>query len=310
MAPVPKLCTALTAALLLASAAAAAVGSHPEPACFGAAARDVLHPCINHRLDFTVTPSPAQALLQPSAGCRVVRGASPAICTFGVASSVAPPTVALLGDSHAVHWRAALAVMARSERWQGVSLTHHRCPLSLARKPTIHCLGWVRGALAWLGAHPEIHTLFVSADADSSVVAPPGHAVATKVDGYANAWRALPSSVREVFVLRDVPQSAYLTVTGCIERAIARHHNPGMRCARRRRLALRTDLEAVAADRSADSRVHVIDLTPFMCDDRRCFPVIGGVLVIKDHGHLTRTFSTTLGPYVRRAVTALRAGGA
>ena len=51
-----------------------------------------------------------------------------------------------------------------------------------------------------------------------------------------------------------------------------------------------------------------MDLTPLMCGERRCFPVVGGALVIKDHGHLTRTFSATLGPFVQRAVQRLRAG--
>src|SRR4029078_7931699 len=104
----------------------------------------------------------------------------------GVASAAAPPGVVLGADNHAVHWRAALAVIARRERWQGVSLTRHRCPFSLARKPTIRRLGWVRSALGWLLDHAEIHTMFVSSDADSSVVALPGNAAATKIDGYMN----------------------------------------------------------------------------------------------------------------------------
>jgi hypothetical protein len=53
--------------------------------------------------------------------------------------------------------------------------------------------------------------------------------------------------------------------------------------------------------------VKLIDLTPFMCDDRACFPVVGGALVIKDVGHLTRTFSATLGPFLGRAVAAVQA---
>ena len=39
-----------------------------------------------------------------------------------------------------------------------------------------------------------------------------------------------------------------------------------------------------------------------MCDDSRCFPVVGGALVIKDIGHLTRTFSRSLGPFLGRAI--------
>jgi hypothetical protein len=50
--------------------------------------------------------------------------------------------------------------------------------------------------------------------------------------------------------------------------------------------------------------VRAIDLTRFMCGRTRCFPVVGGVLVHKDIGHLTRVFSTTLGPYLLRAVDA------
>ena len=33
-----------------------------------------------------------------------------------------------------------------------------------------------------------------------------------------------------------------------------------------------------------------------------CFPVVGGVLVHKDVGHLTRQFSTTLGRYLLSAL--------
>ena len=45
-----------------------------------------------------------------------------------------------------------------------------------------------------------------------------------------------------------------------------------------------------------------------MCDRTRCFPVVGGALVHKDRGHLTRVFSTTLGPYVLRALNQLMPG--
>lgn len=298
----------VTAAAVLGAAALATSASDATPSCFGAAARDAEHPCVNHRLDFVAIPSPAAALLQTNAPCRVVRRQSPEVCGFGVPAAEAAPSVALLGDSHALHWLAALTVMARNEHWRGASLTHHRCPFSLARKPTIRCGGWVRSALAWLAGHPEIHTVFVSADADSAVVAAPGRATATKIRGFIDAWRSLPSSVREVFVLHDVPQSAYLTVGTCIARAVARHRNPGIRCARPRAPALHADREAAAAAQLASARVKVVDLTPFMCDERRCFPVVGGALVIKDHGHLTRTFSATLGPFLQRAVERLRTG--
>jgi hypothetical protein len=41
--------------------------------------------------------------------------------------------VALLGDSHAAHWRAALAVVARRRGWHGLSVTRTSCAFSPCR---------------------------------------------------------------------------------------------------------------------------------------------------------------------------------
>ncbi|MDX6718625.1 MAG: hypothetical protein QOJ63_879 [Solirubrobacteraceae bacterium] len=87
----------------------------------------------------------------------------------------------------------------------------------------------------------------------------------------------------------------------------ARRRNPAVRCARPRRGALLPDLAAVAAEQTNSDRVKLIDLTPFMCDDDECFPVVGGALVIRDVGHLTRSFSATLGPFLGRAIARLQA---
>jgi len=45
-------------------------------------------------------------------------------------------------------------------------------------------------------------------------------------------------------------------------------------------------------------------MTRFMCDRRRCFPVVGGALAFKDGQHLTDVFATTLGPYLLRSYHA------
>lgn len=276
-------------------------------ACFGAAARDPEKPCVNHKLDFTAIPRPRDAVLQPGAPCTIVRRRSPQVCAFGAAPSAVAPTVALLGDSHAEHWRAALAVVARREGWRGVSITRSRCPFSLAKKPPRPCFRWAYRVLQWLKEHPAVRIVFVSSDVDSAVSSPPRRVKATKIDGYQRAWTALPASVEEVFVFHDVPKANERLTSRCVERNVARHRKAGVRCARPRAVALRPDPEVAAAERFASELVKVIDLTPFMCDDRKCFPVVGGALVIKDVGHLTRTFSTTLGRFVQRAVSRLRA---
>jgi hypothetical protein len=298
----------LRMAVLLAVVLAAPAQAAPH--CFGAASRDPEAPCVNHRLDTMVTPSPDAALLQPSAPCEVVQRRHPEVCAFGRRGITAD--FALLGDSHAVHWRAALTAIETTGTVpfvsRGMSITRSRCPFTLARKKRHLCAGYARRTLRWLRHHRSIGTVFVSAHDGASVKAAPGRHQLTQVEGYLRAWSALPPTVHDVYVLHDVPEASIRTAP-CVRRALARGQNAGVECARSRAKALDTDYEAVAAQRYAaspysDSRVHLIDLTPFMCDDRRCFPVIGGVLVIKDLGHLTRTFSETLGPYLARAIQA------
>jgi hypothetical protein len=41
--------------------------------------------------------------------------------------------------------------------------------------------------------------------------------------------------------------------------------------------------------------VRLVDLTRFVCGPRRCFPVIGGMLVYQDTNHVTVAFNRTLG---------------
>jgi hypothetical protein len=55
-------------------------------------------------------------------------------------------------------------------------------------------------------------------------------------------------------------------------------------------------------------RVQSIDMTSFFCDNRRCYPVIGGALVYKNIDHLTDVYAATLGPFLLRRIEHLIAG--
>jgi len=74
-----------------------------------------------------------------------------------------------------------------------------------------------------------------------------------------------------------------------------------------RSVALERDPAAVAAAQFPSPGVALVDLTPFMCDRRLCCPVVGGVLVHRNMGHLIGLFSSTLGPFLLRDVDRLMA---
>ena len=278
------------------------------PSCFGAAARDPEKPCVNRKLNLTAIPTPYNAPLEPSAPCTPIERVAPSACAFGPRASRSVSSIALIGDSHATAMRAAVAAVADAKHWHGVSITRNNCPFTFATTPGKgRCKGWAGSVRRWLKAHREVKQIVVVANSGSGVVAEGGHTLrTTKINGYVDAWKSTPQSVRDIFVVRDAPHAANDTAE-CVSGAIAKRRNPALRCQRPREGALAPDEAAIAAERTDSERVKLIDLSDFMCDDKRCFPVVGGALVIKDIGHLTRTFSRTLGPFLGRAITRLQA---
>ncbi len=294
-----------------ARASEAVLASHPR--CFGAEARDPRHPCENPRLRLAVVPTPLQARDRRNAPCTLAeRRGLLFVCAFGARKAQATETIALVGDSHASHWRAAVDPLAERRRWRGLSITHSGCPFTLAvkdlREPDrSDCLEWNRQTLAWLRRHREVRTVFVSAISGSDWIAGSRGEWETAVDGFLRAFRALPSSVRTVVVLRDLPKAQRQTA-GCVQRAIEARRRAAVACALARSRALVADPLAAAARRYRTDRVRLADLTRFVCDTRRCFPVVGGALVYKDEHHMTTVFARSLWPYLDRRVDRLVKG--
>jgi hypothetical protein len=284
-----------------------------NPDCFGAAARAPGAPCSNPALRFTVVPTPLQARDRPNSPCTMIeQGKLINVCAFGVPRAQAKGTIALVGDSHASHWRAALAVVAREKGWRGLSITRSGCPFSRATKDLRdplkgQCVRWNRELPRWFARHPEVSTVFVVQASGGKWDIPRGtNRFTAEVDGFKRAWGTLPRSVRRIVVIRDTPKDKE-TTHACVQRAMASRRQAGTACAVSRRQALARDAQAVAAARLRSSRVQTADLTRFFCDGRRCFPVIGGALVHKDTHHLTEVYATTLGPYLRAQFERLAA---
>jgi len=279
--------------------------------CFGAAARDK-RSCHDPRLRLASIPAPKDAIFSLNSPCVAAKAPQPiAPCWFGVPAPDARTTVALLGDSHASQWRGALEAVAQHKLWRGVSITRSGCAYSRA-KPMLEpasrraaCARWNALLPDWFRRHPEVSIAVVVAHYAVAVhVAPGADERATRVDGFAAAWGRLPRSVKRIVVIRDTPVLGF-GANDCVERALSRHRNPGLACARPRNDVLRPDPAVAAARRRRGDRARAIDLTRLLCSPLRCFPVIGGALVYKDDQHFTDVFSETLAPALRRALDAV-----
>ncbi len=289
----------------------AAPASAATPRCFGAAARDPLHPCANAKLRLMVRPSPADAPLIPDAPCdRQFPLGLAEPCAFGVPDAQALHHVALIGDSHAAHWRSAFLTIALRQQWRVYAITRNSCALTTNGKPipeplASKCVQWRSDVLSWLDRQPNFDMVFLAANAPEQheLEPDPATAFAARVTGFVDEWRELPESVHNVFVIRDNPEVRYNT-NDCVSRARARGRSPGPACAVARSTALLPDPAPLAVDQLASPRFHTIDLTPFFCDPTRCLPVIGGALVYRDTNHMTTAFATSLAPYLLRAAQA------
>jgi peptidoglycan/LPS O-acetylase OafA/YrhL len=289
------------------------LAAHPD--CFGAAARDREHGrCQNPSLRRTVVPTPLQAAKRDNAPCGVIeRSSTVTVCAFGPRPAHPRRTIALVGDSHAVHWRPAFEGVVEARHWRGMSITRSGCPLSAAPPPLAgraraRCLQWRREVPRWLAAHPAVSTIFVAQHSGSRGTARGGQdAFAAQVAAFRDAWGALPASVERIVVLRDTPTMPGATPT-CVQQALTDNRLAATACDTPRSVALPPD-PAVAAARAETARVRSIDLSRYFCDARRCPPVIGGALVYKDvESHLTDVYAATLGPVLRREVDALMRG--
>ena len=297
----------LTGALV---AVAMSVGAGPAAAatCFGAAARDAARPCENPSR--TIFPALKDVDHPSESRCAYRIERSLPICTFGAPKAKARGTIALIGDSHSWHLRAAVDVVARARKWAAYSITAPGCAFStyvthLPEEIQASCRLWYQRAKAWLRRHREVSTVFMSTL--NSVYAPPGETrLRQRAAGLRRAWLTMPRTVKHVIVVKDVPDPRD-DVLDCVSNALAAGTElPGIACATPRNAALTEDAGVEALKRLPPKRFGLVDLTDYFCDAENCFPVVGGALVYRDElGHLTVAFSKSLGPYLLRKVNTL-----
>ncbi len=280
-----------------------------QPRCFGAAARAPGPRCVNPLLNRAVIPTPDEAVLQPNSFCLLVSEDNDlSVCRFRTTPADDLQQVALIGDSHAAHWRAGLNVVATALHWRGYSITRSGCPWSSATPileggGTEACLQYRRRTRVWFNLHPSVHTVFVASH-DGDIVG--NNSYQARVNGLKEALNWLPPTVKQIIVIRDAPRNNSRTI-GCVDAALAKHKRTGNACALRRSFALPPDPQVTAVHQLRSKRIRVLDMTRYFCSRKYCFPVVGGALTHKDNAHITDVFSTTLGPHLLTRVKNLLA---
>jgi peptidoglycan/LPS O-acetylase OafA/YrhL len=281
--------------------------------CFGAAAMVSGSGCTRATVSGTLVPAPIEAakdlgpVWYPRPGPHDCFADPPSFtsvnCTFGPASAAV--RVALVGNSHAGEWSAAVLAVAKSHGWQVTTFLASQCALSsvLQHFPTTAvdhaCYRWVQRTVnAVTSGH---YDLVVMADRISVTALGEDYPGSLPVyqRGYEAVLRRLVAAREPVVGIRDTPAPVTL-----IPNCLAEHTTDYLRCEGTRAKWLPPD-PMIDAVKSVDSpAVHLANLTNYLCGPIRCPAAIGGVPVYFDGSHMTATYARTLAPYLRPFLTA------
>lgn len=229
------------------------------------------------------------------------RRADVSVCAYG--NPRAPVRIAVVGDSHAVHWLPAFEWLAEHYNVYVEGLTKTSCsPAGVdvyARTsdgPYSSCTQWSEDVKSYikdgrfnylvLSQSPK-HRLFELRDQ------PPARSAAPLAAALARTWEDIARTT-PTYIIRPTPWQP-TAVPGCA----AGTESPFTECTAGPEETLEND----ALTRLAEMiPATLLDFTDLLCRDGVCPAVIGNVFVYRDAHHLTRTFNRTLAePLLNRA---------
>ncbi len=280
-------------------------------ACFGAAAMAADANCAA-RFDVGVRADLAFAATDLDKNwCLAAPNQDWASCEYGDPSG-RDGTIALVGDSHAAALVPAFEGYFGPEGWKVVTYLRTGCP-GLSPAPIDMpgrelweqqaCADWSARVIDEIAARDDIDAVvftgFSTRYADPAVAAT-GRIQSSDIVA---TWDRLADSGKRIVYLRDSPNLNRVHVPTCVATALLNVKSAP--CAFDRDAAVRDDVITDAAE--ATPRVVLTDMTDFYCDDDRCYSVIGDVVVYADDNHVSRTYASTLAPYlgerIRDAIT-------
>lgn len=209
------------------------------------------------------------------------------ICEYGVTKNY-DYTVAVVGGSHSTHWFTAIEDIAKKHKIRLLNVTKSGCRLSTDRKGLPSCDTWNEHVVDEVSAeHPDL-VLTMAEISYFNVTEVP--------QGYIDQFKAFTKRGIEIFAIRDTPYFRK-DVPECIQA----NGRDSEQCKVSKDLVVpkMTDWSKLAVKPEG---VHFVDYTDKICPDEYCEPVVGNVVAYFDKSHMTKTFVSTLTPYVEKDI--------
>ncbi len=247
-------------------------------------------------------------------GCHVrIEDVHVPACAFGNPSS--STTVVLFGDSHAAQWFPALERIAHEKAWRLITMTKSGCPAAdilpfyrYLKRPYTECSEWRRAAMARiLDLKPHLvilanASLYLRDEPDGVFASSTGEEWAT---GLRRTMQSLNGAGLRTVLLRETPLPGF-DVPTCLARRAWRSWMTAPGCDFPSASAVRPTIARIDNDTTQGlSHVRVLDLFDAICQQTRCDPTSGDVVIYRDNHHITAQFSSSLAPILGSRLDAL-----
>jgi len=300
----PRLVAAPAAALRM--AAVMIVVSVAAAGCLQYAANEPPPMATASGVQLAMTPKEALADDPNTHGCGGSDSEAEPDCVFGDPES--PVRIALVGDSHAQHWFPAFEKAARTHGWALYFWGKVGCPITDAKIRTTKagevftdCAEWRTRVIEQLQAVGEFDVIVVSRAFHYGGTLVDGAGAQIPSESVVDTWAAgtrrtldlLEPLTARILLMRDTPSSPE-PVAQCLSEALPDDSLCALDASTQaHRDAALFEAEQLAAGQ--DEQVSFYDPTALFCGAGECLVVTrDGVIVFRDEGHMTATFSRSL----------------
>jgi peptidoglycan/LPS O-acetylase OafA/YrhL len=299
---------------------AQAVARHVEKGgvpCFGAASLiSSSKPCHNPRLDEVVVPDVSRLATDDANRPECwSQGDTDTlkVCSLGPKSGYTKHLFAV-GDSHNNALVDAYAAIAKKNRWRIDVAGRGSCYWTTATQQqltaalTASCATWKAKVTSFVEGQSSLNAVLVThSDGSARVIPSSGKTLEqTTTEGLIGAWKTAAAKGIPIIAIHDNP----IPLTATANCVAQDPPSANERCSFTPKIGSRFfDGQTDAAAQTQNARV--VDLRRYLCSDKTCPVVIGSIIVYRDGTHMTRTFISTLEPYLEKELKkALVSAGA
>ena len=204
--------------------------------------------------------------------------------------------VALIGDSHTRSWFGPASALAAKYDWSLTVVSKSACPpmdptMMPANLPSKTCTHWNEQLETYLKSKPPFD-LVINASSSFVTQGKPDFAKA-----FAAMAKKITATGAKLLVILDNPKP-----NSTFQTCLTAHPKDAETACARPKVSALTPVDPMPAAVSKLPGVEVADFTNSYCGPEVCSPIIGQIVVYRDHSHISQAWAMHLQPQLESVI--------